>query len=83
LADDARLKRLSLPVVAAADLNEGAMVEAAGAAYLYSQSRFLRWSFDGYEPAEPTGPLRLLTPPSVNAAFGAGFSPVLHASAGA
>ena len=81
LADDARRRREDLPVVTESDLSAGAMVEVEGEAYLYAQGRFLRWSFDGYAPAAPNSPLRLLTPPSVNAAFGAGFSPILHPSA--
>lgn len=83
LPEDSQQRRYSLPVVTADDLNDGAMIEAESRAFLFAQGRFLRWSFDGYAPAEPKGPLRLLTPPSVNAAFGAGFSPVLHSSAGA
>ena len=81
LPDDARRWRENLPIVAAKDLATGAMVEAGGAAYLFAEGRFLRWSFGGYAPARPGGPLRLLTPPSVNAAFAAGFSPILHPSA--
>lgn len=81
LPGDAMRRRQDLPVVTQRDLNEGAMVEADGAAHLYVEGRFLRWSFGGYTSARPTGPLRLLTPPSVNAAFGAGFSLVLHSSA--
>ncbi len=81
LPKDARQRRASLPVVKAADLATGAMVETAGEAYLFVNGRFLRWSFEGYAPGSPDGTLRLLTPPSVNAAFAAGFSPVLHPSA--
>lgn len=81
LRDDARKRREHLPIVSPDDLATGAMVEADGEAYLFADNRFLSWSFDGYQPAAPTGPLRLLTPPSVNAAFEAGFSPVLHSSA--
>ncbi len=80
LPEDAEKRRTALPIVTASDLARGAMIETGGQAYLFSEGRFLRWCFDGYEPAAPKGPLRLLTPPSVNAAFGAGFSPVLHAS---
>lgn len=83
LPEDARQRRQSLPVVTADDLNDGAMIKAESRAFLFAQGRFLRWSLDGYAPAAPKGPLRLLTPPSVNAAFGAGFSPVLHSSVGA
>lgn len=82
LPEDAKRRRQALPLVTTSDLANGAMVESDGHAYLFSEGRFLRWSFDGYAPATPKGPLRLLTPPSVNAAFGAGFCPVLHPSAG-
>lgn len=81
LPEDAARRRPDLPIVTANELASGAMVEADGQAYLFTEGRFLHWSFGGYEPAAPDGPLRLLTPPSVNAAFGAGFSPVLHSSA--
>lgn len=81
LPEDAGKRRENLPIVTPNDLANGAMVVAGGQAYLFNEGRFLHWSFDGYTPAAPKGPLRLLTPPSVNAAFGAGFSPVLHSSA--
>ena len=81
LTDDARRRRAHLPVVTKPDLATGAMVEAGGDAYLFAGGRFLKWSFEGYTPAVPEGSMRQLTPPSVNAAFGAGFAPVLHPSA--
>lgn len=80
--DDALRRREALPIVARDQLQSGAMVEAGGDAYLYAGNRFLRWRPGGYEAASPQGALRLLTPPSVNAAFGAGFVPVLHPIAG-
>ncbi len=82
LSEDARRRRQNLPIVTASDLRDGAMVEAEDQSFLFANGGFLRWSFDGYAFATPKGSLRLLTPPSVNAAFGAGFAPVLHASAG-
>lgn len=82
LPDDAMRRRENLPVVTERDLATGAMVESQGEAFLFADGQFLRWSFGGYAPAKPSGPLRLLTPPSVNDAFGAGFFPVLHSSAG-
>ncbi len=81
LSEDASNRREHLPIITNADLQSGAMVEAGGDAYLFAAGRFFRWNFEGYRPATPKGPLRLLTPPSVNAAFGAGFGPALHASA--
>ena len=81
LPEDAMRRRRALPKVAETDLAPGAMVESEGEAFLFDGAGFLRWSFGGYETAAPAGPIRLLTPPSVNAAFGAGFTPVLHPSA--
>lgn len=64
----------------------GAMVATdvggdAPTAFIWTGARFLRWSFDGYAPGDPAGEARLLTPPSVVAAFRAGYAPQLHPSA--
>lgn len=83
LPEDARRRRKALPIVTMDELANGAMVEVDGEAFLYTGGRFLKWSFDGYAPGAPDGPMRLLTPPSVNDAFAAGFAPILHPSAGA
>lgn len=82
LPDEARRRRVELPDVSQDDLATGTMVEAGGEAFLFAEGRFLRWGFAGYTPSTPTGRMQLLTPPSVNAAFGSGFAPVLHPSAG-
>lgn len=73
-----------LPEASADALAPGAMVTDEGSrrAYLFDGDRFLEWSFGGYSPAAPSGRLRLLTPPSVVAAFAAGYAPQIHASAG-
>ncbi len=82
------------PPVEIAELAAGAMVaaeddaengaaegDAERAAYLFTGSGFLRWSFEGYVAGAPEGPLRLLTPPSALAAFRAGYAPKIHPSA--
>lgn len=88
-------RRAPPPLVAAADLAPGAMVAAAPAqreyapspgadlpdAFLFTGSGFLHWTFDGYVPGAPDGPLWLLTPPSALAAFRAGYAPRVHPSA--
>ena len=75
-----RLHPLPMPVEA---LPDGAMVRAADESYLIVRGRALQWSMAGYRSAEntPDG-VQLLTPPSTLRAFGAGYRPVLHPSAG-
>ncbi|MEO0362720.1 MAG: hypothetical protein AAF322_16490 [Pseudomonadota bacterium] len=75
-------RRADRPSVEAAALAPGAMIAAGGDAFLWTGSAFRRWSFAGYESAEPAGPLRLLTPASALGAFRAGYRPRLHPSAG-
>jgi hypothetical protein len=58
------------------------MVHAGGESYLIVRGRALRWSFEGYAPAEiDTASAMLSTPPSTLRALGAGYQPVLHPSA--
>lgn len=78
-AERARLLAALPP--APADLPPGAMVAAGEEAWLWDGARFLRWSFGGYAPGAPAGPLRLLTPPSAVAALAAGYAAQLHPSA--
>jgi len=70
------------PVVAALHtLTDGAMVSRGEDAFLLRDGRLWRWSFDGYERgARPRGPWTVLTPPSVTAAFAAGYAPAVHPS---
>ena len=59
-------------------LPPGTMYEQDGAAILVGHDdRRWKWSFDGYEPVETTGPepMRLLTPSSVVRTFAQGFVP--------
>jgi hypothetical protein len=74
-----RLHPLTVPLDA---LPDGAMVQAGAESYLIAGSRILRWSFEGYTPANfDVASAMLLTPPSTLRALGAGYRPVLHPSA--
>jgi hypothetical protein len=74
-----RLHPLPMPLT---ELPDGAMVHAGGESYLIVQGSALRWSFEGYAPAEiDTASAMLSTPPSTLRALGAGYQPVLHPSA--
>ncbi len=73
-----RAKRLHPP---REDLPDGAMVAAGADAYLMLGGRPRRWSFSGYGAPEDAPIDRLITPPSIVAAFTAGYRPALHASA--
>jgi hypothetical protein len=79
---EGRAKRLHALPAPASTLPTGAMLAAAGAAYVVVAGRVLRWSAGGYvgAPDAPAG-ARLLTPPSTVRALAAGYLPVLHRSA--
>lgn len=80
---DGRVKRLHVLREPIEALPDGAMVHASGEAFLIVKGKALRWSFDGYQPADiPTGDVRLITPPSTVRALQAGYQSVLHSSAG-
>lgn len=73
-----RLHPLREPVEA---LPDGAMIQADGETLLIVKGKTLRWSFDGYRPANmPAGDVRLITPPSTVRALVVGYGPVLHPS---
>ena len=58
------------------------LVEHDGHFALMVDGKPLQWSFAGYrEASAPITDAMLLTPPSTVRAFGAGYRPVLHASA--
>ncbi|MCG6207061.1 hypothetical protein LPW26_20645 [Rhodopseudomonas sp. HC1] len=65
-----------------------AMPQRSPACYLIMRGRPLRWSFDGYRPADAEAldlqPMRcvLLTPPSTLRALIAGYTPALHPTTG-
>ena len=64
------------------DLPDGAMVQAANEIYLIVGGRGMVWSMTGYRETDSTiKNAMLLTPPSTLRALGAGYRPVLHASA--
>jgi hypothetical protein len=74
-----RLHALPVPVKA---LPAGAMVAQGPESYLIMQGRALSWSPAGYrETQNALAGAALLTPPSTLRALGAGYRPVLHASA--
>lgn len=69
----AQERRGPKPEIAVADLAPGAMVAAGDRAFLFDGAEFHRWSFEGYAPGAPAGPLTLLTPVSTLAALRAGY----------
>ncbi|MGX9393406.1 hypothetical protein ACWX0K_16055 [Nitrobacteraceae bacterium UC4446_H13] len=80
---DGRVKRLHVLREPVEALPDGAMVGADGEAFLIVKGKTLRWSFDGYQPADiPTGDVRLITPPSTLRVLAVGYRPVLHPSTG-
>ncbi len=74
---DHRAKRLHPP---RRDLPDGTMVAAGADAYVMLDGRPRRWSFSGYGAPEDVAVDRLITPPSIVAAFDAGYRPALHPS---
>jgi hypothetical protein len=74
-----RLHPLPMPL---RQLPDGAMVQAGTESFLVVGGKPLKWSPDGYRAAPLPADLKLLTPPSTLRAFMAGYSPVLHPSAG-
>lgn len=79
-------ERLSRPeTVALSTLPSGAIFRARGSFHLCAQQP-VRWSFDGYGPADafgPDEPVEAITPPTVRAILAAGYRPALHPSAAA
>jgi len=79
---DGRVKRLHPLREPVEALPDGAMIQAGGETLLIVKGKALRWSFDGYQPANmPAGDVQLITPPSTLRALVAGYRPVLHSSA--
>lgn len=67
-------------------LPDGAVFQHGGRILTRRAGRLLVWSFDGYRPlpahaAAQTGPVTVLTPPSIVAVLVAGFRPGWHPSA--
>lgn len=71
---DNRSKRLHSVQTPALKLPDGAMVTSDEQSYLIKNGEAWRWSFDGYSRASADMQhAKLLTPPSVVRAFGAGY----------
>jgi hypothetical protein len=81
---DRGAKRLHPLPMPPEQLPEGAMLQVGDASYLVARGSMLRWSFEGYAPAEiDAAAAMLLTPPSTVRAFQAGYRPILHPGANA
>jgi len=81
-----RQKRLHPLPLHPAELPTGAMLAAGKESYLVADGRLLRWCTDGYQALDASAAAALhidgmLTPPSTLHALGAGYAPVLHATA--
>jgi hypothetical protein len=63
------------------ELPDGTMIASGATAYMMLGGRPRRWSFAGYGAPEDAPVDRLITPPSIAAAFAAGYRPALHPSA--
>jgi hypothetical protein len=80
--DRNRRKRTHLADLA--ELPEGVMIRTAGGASLLVNGQLRPWSLTGYGsplPAPDSGPLEVLTPPSIVAAISAGYRPLVHPTA--
>ncbi len=67
-------------------LPEGTMIEVDADAFLLHRGRRWRWSFLGYEAADPLRPatqVRVLTPKGIVRVYSAGYKPGVHFSADA
>jgi hypothetical protein len=79
---EGRKKRLHTLPVPLQQLPDGTMIQSGTESYLIAQGRALLWSPGGYrEIRNALADAMLLTPPSTLRALGAGYRPVLHASA--
>jgi hypothetical protein len=68
----------------AGGLPGGVMIRAGGQLGLYLGGSLRPWSWDGYGAAVPVGGddvVEVLTPPSIVAAIGAGYRPLVHPTA--
>ncbi len=76
-----RRKRLNMLLSPLEELPDGAMIAAAGDAYVVAKGKPYRWGAKGYEHAR-TLPFvdGLLTPPSTLRTLRAGYRPLLHPS---
>ena len=77
-----RAERRAGNAVVTSPLPDGAFVADGTDAFLRWNGAWLRWSFEGYAPADPAGELRLLTPPSIVRMLRIGLPVTAHPSAG-
>jgi hypothetical protein len=78
-----RVRRQLTHTMPAAGVPDGVMVRVDGEPGLLVGGRIRPWSFQGYgrpRPA-PSGPVEVLTPPSIVAAIAAGYRPLVHPTA--
>jgi hypothetical protein len=76
-----RRKRVHPIPASLAELPEGAMVVAAGSAFVIHSGRAHRWTNEGYAaPEQLRDADGLLTPPSTLMVLGSGYQPALHPS---
>jgi len=82
---ESRTRRKVTCTAFAGDLPDGAMISWMAAPGLWCNGSMRPWSFEGYGAPVPVGAesaVTLLTPPSIVAALGAGYRPMVHPSAG-
>jgi hypothetical protein len=82
---ESRTRRKVTRTAVAGDLPDGAMISHAGSTGLWCDGALRPWSFEGYGapvPLPARAEVTLLTPPSIVAALGAGYRPLVHPSAG-
>lgn len=77
-----RAERRAGNAVVTSSLPDGAFVTDGSDALLRWGGAWLRWSFEGYAPADPAGELCLLTPPSIVRMLQIGLPVTAHPSAG-
>jgi hypothetical protein len=79
-----RQRRQVTRAAVAGGLPDGVMIRAGGQVGLYLGGSLRPWSWDGYGAPVPVSAGReveLLTPPSISAAIGAGYRPLVHPTA--
>ena len=80
--DAHRRKRLHPLRQPLSGLPDGTMAASGASAFAIVGGRPLLWSFEGYRLPAPSPTIDgLVTPPSIVAAFAAGYRPALHPSA--
>jgi hypothetical protein len=83
---ESRTRRKITRTVMAGDLPSGVMIAVRGTTGLWCDGSLLPWSWEGYRGRALVAPetaVTLLTPPSIVAAIGAGYRPMVHPTAAA